>query len=119
MKYAIANVVLNRAEHPCWWGRNVREVILAPQQFSCFNFEDINRHKLVDPLRYDRPEVWQECYAVAPEVLSQEHRNDTTNGATHYFDSSITTPRWARNIPPVLELPAGNGRVVRFYNTVL
>jgi len=117
VKYAIANVVLNRAERPCWWGRNVREVILAPRQFSCFNLDDVNRHKLLDPLRYDRQEVWQECYAVAREALSQ--RRDTTHGATHYFDSSIATPRWARSIPPSLELPAGNGRVVRFYNTVL
>lgn len=117
VKYAIANVVLNRAERPCWWGRNVREVILAPRQFSCFNIDDVNRHKLLDPTRYEQPEVWQECYNVAREALSQRH--DTTRGATHYFDSSITTPRWARNQQPSLELPAGNGRVIRFYNTVL
>ncbi len=118
VKYAIANVVLNRAERPCWWGRNLREVILAPRQFSCFNPDDVNRHKLADPLRYERREVWQECYAVAHEVLSTERR-DTTRGATHYFDSSIATPRWARNLQPTLELPAGNGRIARFYNTVL
>lgn len=118
VKYAIANVVLNRAEHPCGWGRNIREVILAPRQFSCFNSNDVNRRKLADPLRYERAEIWQECYNTAHEVLSAERR-DTTHGATHYFDSSVTTPRWARNLQPVLTLPAGDGRSVRFYNTVL
>lgn len=117
VKYAIANVVLNRAERPCWWGSSVREVILAPRQFSCFNLDDVNRRKLLDPLRYDRQEVWQECRDVAREALSQRH--DMTHGATHYFDSSIAIPRWARNLQPSLELPAGNGRVVKFYNSVL
>ena len=31
---AVAWVIKNRIDHPCWWGRDVHTVILTPCQFS-------------------------------------------------------------------------------------
>jgi spore germination cell wall hydrolase CwlJ-like protein len=38
--HAVANVILNRAAQPDWWGKDIRSVCLAPYQFSCWNEND-------------------------------------------------------------------------------
>ncbi|MDY6408142.1 MAG: cell wall hydrolase [Pseudomonadota bacterium] len=50
---AVANVILNRVKHPCWWGKSIQEVCLKPMQFSCWNTDDPNRKKLMEDLSAD------------------------------------------------------------------
>jgi len=81
-KLAVAHVVLNRAAAPCWWGKTIKEVILKPKQFSCFNANDLNRHRLehqVNSGYYDPA-----CLAVAQLALSGKTEDPTGGGATHY-----------------------------------
>ena len=116
---AIGNVIINRALHPGWWGRNLKEVILKPRQFSCFNPDDPNYQKLRNPLQYESRQVWERCCRDALEI-SKRLRNptlpDPAQGANHYYDTSIAPPSWADPDKLVLVLPAGRpGHEVRFY----
>ncbi len=116
---AIGNVIINRALHPGWWGRNLKEVILKPKQFSCFNPDDPNYPKLRQPLQYESREVWERCCREALEVfkrLQEPTLPDPVRGANHYYDTSIAPPSWADPDKLVLALPSGRpGHEVRFY----
>jgi cell wall hydrolase len=102
---AVAQVVLNRALHPHQvFGSqagapledNLRRVILQPRQFSCFLESDPNHAKLLRPLDYERPEVWQRCVDTAREALAQAGVPDAlTLNSDHYFDESLQPPTWA------------------------
>lgn len=96
-KVAIAQTVLNRVKEKKWYGKNLQEVILKPKQFSCFNPNDPNFEKLKNPLKYEKLEVWQECYAVAKKVLNREVK-DVSQGANHYCTNN---PSWAKNKQPL------------------
>jgi N-acetylmuramoyl-L-alanine amidase len=94
-KCGVASVVRNRVEHPRWWGKSLKEVILKPFQFSCFNIGDPNREKLLWPLKHEENTVWDECYEVAVGTIKND-LPDITNHADHYFDDSIGLPHWAK-----------------------
>lgn len=116
---AIGHVIINRVLHPGWWGRNLKEVILKPRQFSCFNPGDPNFPKLREPLKYEAPEVWERCCRDALEViqrLKQANLPDPVRGANHYYDTSIAPPSWADESKFVLALPGSRpGQEIRFY----
>lgn len=93
-KIAIAYTAINRArDGKRWNGETVREAILARKQYSCFNENDINRKKLMDPLRYGSKSFY-ECFDIAQKVLNGDYA-DSGNGATHYYASTINQPAWA------------------------
>lgn len=118
-RQAIGHVIINRALHPGWWGRTLKEVILKPRQFSCFNPEDPNFPKLREPLKYEAPEVWDRCCRDALAVskrLQQADLPDPVRGANHYYDTSIGPPSWADESKFVLALPGARpGHEIRFY----
>jgi len=111
MKRAIGDVVINRKNKR---NQTLREIILEPNQFTCFNNGDINRNKLKKPLKYESRYTWKECLRISRETLSTMNIDDS-NGATHYYDTSIKEPKWARGKKPVLVLEKRNGKEVRFY----
>lgn len=90
VKKAVANVVLNR-----WrfggFGKTLTHVILAPNQFSCFNANDINHTKMYRPLFYEKADVWDQCYFAGLTARLGIHE-DPTNGATFYHDSRLGHP---------------------------
>ena len=94
---AVAHVVLNRCDHPGWWGRTPEEVCRKPSQFSCWNWGDPNRPKLLAATGNDA--LFALATAIATELLAMpapsRTRADTTGGATHYFARSIRPPYWA------------------------
>jgi len=98
-KIAIAWVVKNRMKKDDWYGKDLKEVILKPYQFSCFNKSDPNRKKLLNPLKYEPFPVWAECYEIAKKVENNEIP-DPTDGATHYFGKSLADnpPKWAKEL---------------------
>ena len=114
IKRAIADSVINRTGKNKWWGNTLREVILKENQYSCFNKNDPNRIKLLNPTKYDKLRVWEVCLIVAMETLPMDN-NDDSNGATHYYDTSIKEPEWARNKKPVKVIKTKNGRKIKFY----
>ncbi|MBI4479423.1 MAG: cell wall hydrolase [Acidobacteria bacterium] len=102
---AIAQVILNRARHPhkvfgsragAGLEENLRRVILKPQQFSCFLESDPNYPKILHPLDYEPPAVWQRCLDAAQQALATAGEPDAlTLNSDHYFDDSLQPPSWA------------------------
>lgn len=80
--------VKNRVEHPAWWGHDWQSVILKPWQFSSFNANDPNAEKWPE----DEDPAWGECVQAA-EAVFLGRVTDPTNGATHYYDTSIGFPK--------------------------
>ena len=93
-KLAIAHVVLNRTLKQSWMGSTIREVILKPYQFSCFNDGDPNAKKLavIDP----SDKAFSECLLIA-NLACDGYTIDPTGGATHYHAKSCK-PAWAPKI---------------------
>ncbi|MBS0446170.1 MAG: cell wall hydrolase [Proteobacteria bacterium] len=94
---AVAHVVLNRRDHPGWWGGTVEDVCLKPWQFSCWNENDPNRVKLLAVGPGDAS--FALALGIAGQLVrmatSERVRADTTGGATHYYARSIQAPAWA------------------------
>ncbi len=97
---AVANVIINRAKNPGWWGRDVVSVCLKPKQFSCWNEDDPNRRVLEHNLSGDI--VYRLCEQIARRALAGQ-LPDHTNGATHYHTKSVQ-PRWAEHLVPCADI---------------
>lgn len=91
---AVAYTAINRInDNKKWNGENLKEVILKPYQYSCFN-EAFNK-KLKNPLNYNKKEFLR-CLKLSEEILSGKYK-DPTNGATHYYNpSTVKEPFWAK-----------------------
>jgi spore germination cell wall hydrolase CwlJ-like protein len=94
----VANAVRNRALHPGnrtgrRYGDGIKGVVLRPGAFDCVKCSDVNYRKLLQPLKYERPEIWQQCLAVATAMVAGVLA-DNTQGATHYYDDSLSVPPW-------------------------
>ena len=87
---AVAHVVKNRVEKPCWWGVDYHSVILKPWQFSCFNHGDPNESRWPA----DNNLQWIEALHIADAVAVNNTDPDNTDGATTYYDVSIDPPDW-------------------------
>ncbi|MBI1955700.1 MAG: cell wall hydrolase [Acidobacteria bacterium] len=104
----VAQTVINRAKypHPVFGSRrgvdfaeNLRRVILQPRQFSSFHPEDPNYRKLLRPLEYEEPAVWEQCLRCAQEALAETDREDAlTANSDHIL--TIPSNRPLGLIPP-------------------
>jgi N-acetylmuramoyl-L-alanine amidase len=101
----VGHAIKHRAEQPCWWGTDVRSVILKPWQFSSFNANDPNSKKRPNP--NDRS--WVECQGIAKAILA-DRDPDITEGAQFYHDSSIKFPE-AWGVPSDYKLTLKVGRL--------
>lgn len=88
-KLAVLWVIKNRAARR---STSMKEEILRPLQFSSFNPGDPNRPRLLAAPGLD-PRGWAACEAVA-ELFP--YTNDPTNGADHYYNPSVASPKWGR-----------------------
>ena len=94
---AVASVILNRANNPRWWGRDIISVCRAPWQFSVWNPDDLNLPLLLAVDTRDRQ------FATALEIGALALAGglvDRTNGADHYHTRHVQ-PLWSRNRRPV------------------
>ena len=90
-KVACGNVIWNR--HTLW-GKPLRDVILRPKQFSCFNEGDPNLNK-IRSIRDNEDlndKAYWECYWVAYGIM-YNYLSDNTKGATHYHTIACD-PTW-------------------------
>lgn len=89
-KLAVAHVVLNRVRANGFYGKSVREVILKPWQFSCFNDKDPNLPKIAAETFSKYP--IDICRVIASLAI-QSLTVDPTGGATLYHAQSVS-PEW-------------------------
>ena len=111
---AIAQLIVNRARFPhavfgsqegLSFEENLRRVILAPAQFSCFLPDDPNYRKLLRPFEFESPIVWQFCIFTAQDALAEADQPDlVTLNSDHYFDDSIHPPAWANPANQTVEI---------------
>lgn len=89
---AVACTVRERVIHPGWWGRNWVEVITKKFQYS--SLADPNDKQLTNyPQEAD--EEFAIAMSVAEDVMAGTVQSKA-QGATHYFDDSISAPNWAQ-----------------------
>ena len=104
-KQGVAWVIRNRAEHPRWWGHTIVEICLRfdPKtkihQFSCWNYGDVNRNKLLNV--EIRDPIFKLCLDVMRDVLDDKIKDPTTS-CDHYCHHS-SRPYWARKTEPVYQ----------------
>lgn len=91
---AVTWVIKNRADHPGWWGRSIREVCLRPQQFSSWNFGDSNRQQMLE--LDDNDQLLHLIRGVVERVFSNDIP-DPTDGATYYHTRAVH-PSWDQNM---------------------
>ena len=92
-KVAVAITVKTRHDNPGWWGRNWREVILKPDQFSCWN----DHNAVVIREAYNlKNSLWQGCLTIATNVYLGQ-MPDTIGKPTHYHTVD-DHPEWDKNL---------------------
>jgi len=96
-KVGVGLTVQTRVAHPGFWkwGRNWREVILSPEQFSCFNQTDSNLPAIIKGKQINDA-VWQECRIVAEHIYLGRMK-DFVGEPTHYHTLQIK-PSWAKDL---------------------
>jgi spore germination cell wall hydrolase CwlJ-like protein len=101
---AVGCSIRNRTLRATWWNdrtaASYTAVILQPYQYSSFNASDPNATKIPN---YRDPN-FREILGIAASIIDGT-QEDTTSGATHYFDSSIDPPSWTTEMTEVLDLP--------------
>jgi N-acetylmuramoyl-L-alanine amidase len=94
---AVACVILNRAKKH---GKDVKDVVIQPWQFSGFNVNhagvslDPNGPKSLTPIAHGPAALWERAAVIAKLALAG-CLADNTGGASHYFNPAVVQPEWA------------------------
>ena len=101
MSVAMTRAKEAQAGRTTWWGKTLREVILKPKQFSCFNPSDPNYVGLMAiagnwDRAYQKNSVLRECRRLAEGVINGDFP-DNVFGATHY-NTKKCDPKWDDNM---------------------
>ena len=89
---AVGNVIMNRVKAGGWYGASIKDVVLKPYQFSCWNEGDPNRTIILNATAAQLSSARNIADKIIDGTLS-----DITGGATHYHAKSIT-PYWAKTL---------------------
>lgn len=86
---------------PDWWGSGIEGICRKPGQFSCWNLSDPNLRVILAATMV-QPE-----YQRALGIVLLVHTGDLpdpTCGATHYHDTSIKPPSWAKSMTETVQI---------------
>lgn len=88
---AVANVVMNRVALQGWMGKDITDVLTKPYQFSWLNGSDWTKIDLSDI---------DDAYVTIARNVINGNLGDVTDGATHYYSTSILKepPNWATSM---------------------
>ena len=86
---AVAWVIRNRWSHPCWWGHDLKSVILTPWQFS---WTQTSNPEHIDPAHL--PDL--SAFKKIVQDVTNGVIPDPTDGSVLYFaDYMKPWPKWA------------------------
>lgn len=100
-KCAVAHVVINRVKRKSWYGRGIKDVILKPFQFSCFNKSDPNRKKLQELA--DDMTLMDEQYLEIADGCIDNYIPNPIEDATHYHTKDVI-PSWKDKMTFVVQI---------------
>ena len=104
---AIGQVVLNRV-HSQRYPRSVKEVILQPLQFTCFNENDPNSDKIWVFLKNQSPAKLYERMMLCSTLVINGLAADLVKGATNYVSTTFyrkaPAGHWCKKMKPVLRV---------------
>jgi hypothetical protein len=95
-KRAVAHAIKNRVQHPSWWGRDWRTVIMKPWQFSSMPIFQDGKNINPDPNCEKWPDDDSPSETDSLSVASGAYLDlddDPTDGANHYHDTSMSWPK--------------------------
>jgi len=95
---AVGNVILNRVKQGGWYGASVKDVVLKPLQFSCWNTGDPNRAVMLNA----SAEKLATANAIAGQLLAGK-LEDITGGATNYH-ADYVRPSWASSMKQTVKI---------------
>lgn len=100
---ATINTAQNRvASGISWWGTTLRAVCLYPLQYSCWNKNDPNRHKLLQVTESD-PE-YKIALQLAADALSGSLSDITGDADSYYALTLPKAPNWSEGLTPTFQL---------------
>lgn len=77
------------------WGLTLKEAILFPRAYSCFNDDSNRLDELKNPFDYGKTEFLN-CLKVSKELLEMNYKS---LGATHYYNPDLVKkPEWANKM---------------------
>lgn len=116
-RIAVGWSIRNRVEDPRW-GDTYQAVVTQDKQYSAFNKTDDNRPYVENPFwrktESDKA-AWYKVYEIAGKIIGSEVK-DPTNGANHYYDSSIPAPYWATKETLVLTVKSLDNKLAMFFH---
>jgi N-acetylmuramoyl-L-alanine amidase len=99
-RIGVYSVIINRFVLQFEGATSIAEVILKPFQFSSFNWTDPGHAHFPRQINESDWKAWLDIQALVKTTPI-----DNTQGATHYFDSSIAPPSWADPTKKTVEIP--------------
>lgn len=99
-KQAVASIIMNRAKHPSWWGKNVRSCCLKPYQFSAWNLGDPNRSKLMAVTAEDKS--FRDCVSIANSAIAGDLLDNS--GGSDSYQVVGTNAYWSKGLTPVVTI---------------
>jgi len=94
-KIKIAWTAINRRN--LGYGKTLKEIILSPYQYSCFNEELDSSIFLKNPLMHNSQQ-FLESLQIAKEVLTGRYSDPTRGAVSYYNPNSIEEPSWAKTM---------------------
>jgi spore germination cell wall hydrolase CwlJ-like protein len=89
---AVASVIMNRADHPRWWGDDVISVCTKPYQFSCW-LPGPDRIRLLNATPANP--VFALATAVAQRAIAGTLADSTRGSDSYYAVTMVVPPAWA------------------------
>lgn len=91
--HGIANVIMKRTSRPNRFGKTVRDVVLAPSQFSGVGGNEWNK-AVNNNLNEKEQKIYKKFLRLAYMATSGQ-LEDITGGADHYVNLKLAKPNWS------------------------
>jgi len=116
---AVGYTAVNRTKDGRNWNGegSIKEVLLSPKQYSCFNDDKYNQKNLEamrNPMKYDSVN-FERALKISREILSGKYRNPIDNATL--YDLKGCNPKWLKS-NKVTETTQVQGSKHKFYKEI-
>ena len=83
----------------------LKAALLRQGQYSCFNENDGNIKKVLNPLGYESFYVWERCFECAQNHLNGEYKIGNVGQTNYHAKNMDSFPEWSEKMKKVGGLP--------------